>query len=126
MLEIKRAVEEHGYVATGYKLNNADDLAKLKVPALTLINTRGYSHFVVVKTVENGVAYIADPAFGNLRKTLSEFESGWDQVVLLILNERRERNGAFVMDQTVKAPMDQVIRLMDRTWTPLQRLPGEF
>jgi len=126
MLEIKRAVEERGYVANGYRLNSIDELTKLKVPALTLINTRGYSHFVVVKAVEGNVAYVADPAFGNLLKSVSEFEQGWDRVVLLILNERRERNGAFVMDQTVKAPMEQVIRLIDRARIPAQRLQGEF
>lgn len=126
MLEIKRAVEERGYIANGYRLGSVEELTKLKVPALTLINTRGYSHFVVVKAVERNVAYVADPAFGNLLKSVSEFESGWDRVVLLILNERRERNGAFVMDQTVKAPVDQVIRLMDRQMVPLNRLQGEF
>lgn len=126
MLEIKRAVEERGYVVSGFKLNSAEEINKLEAPAITLTNTRGYAHFVVIKGVENGNVLIADPAFGHIARPVEEFSSGWDQIVLMVLSNTRDRNGEFAQDRTLKAPVGEIFTLLDRIGPTMRRQAGEF
>ena len=80
LLELKRYGETRGYVSRGFKVTDPKKIAQLKIPALTLINTRGYNHFVVIKGVKNGEVFIADPAFGNSSKPLDTFVKDWSGV----------------------------------------------
>ena len=48
MLELKKFGEREGYVGQGYRIEQADALARVQIPVLTLVNTRGYNHFVVI------------------------------------------------------------------------------
>jgi uncharacterized protein len=76
LLELKRFVDERGYVGNGYgnlALANLMQLAPLIVP----INTAGYNHFVVFKALAGDRVVLADPAFGNRTMGVRRFESAW-------------------------------------------------
>lgn len=53
LLDMKRFLESRGYQADGYSAS-LDRLIDAGIPAIALINYRGYSHFVVVKGVRDG------------------------------------------------------------------------
>lgn len=86
LLDIKTYVEAIGMRGEGYSVNYAA-LAELKMPALVLINPRGYRHFVVLRKADKDYAYVADPALGNRVLSRREFEKTWNGVVFVILAE---------------------------------------
>lgn len=114
MLELKRAGEEKGFVAAGFRLDDAATLRKLDVPALTLINIRGYNHFVVIKGVKDGQVLIADPAFGNRVRPIGSFEKEWSSIVLVLVHPERQGDSAFVTGSTLRAHTREIIPMLDR------------
>lgn len=126
MLELKRIGERRGYVVEGYRLPAVATLRNLRVPAITLISTRGYEHFVVIKGVRGDEVFIADPAFGNRAHRLEEFAEEWRNVILVVLSATKEGRAAFTSDPSVKAPVRDVIPLLDRTLVTMTPAPNQF
>jgi predicted double-glycine peptidase len=126
LLEMKRFAEQRGYVSAGYRINDVKNLAKLKVPAITLITVRGYAHFVVVKGIAQGQVFLADPAFGNRSRPLDSFAGEWNNVVLVVLSESRAGESAFTLDPTLKAPTGDIVPILDRGLRSIAPRPGEF
>jgi predicted double-glycine peptidase len=86
MLDMKKYLQSLGYQADGYKLS-LDKLAELGVPAITLVNKKGYLHFVVINGISSQEVLIGDPAIGIRAMDRSEFEKVWKGVLLLIRNQ---------------------------------------
>ena len=126
MLELKRASDHLGYQSSGFRLKTVADLQKLKIPVLTLIKPRGYEHFVVLKRVEGGKVYIADPAFGNSSPSIDQFESYWSKVILAVLSPETKGKQEFYKDLTIKARTGEVVQILDRVLTKIRPGPGEF
>lgn len=126
MLELKKFGEREGYVGQGYRIEQADALARVQIPVLTLINTRGYNHFVVIKGIQGGEVYIADPAFGNRSLPLEDFEEGWSNVVLIFLSATNGGNNAFTLDPKLKAQKKYVQLLLERGLYNIRPGAGEF
>jgi hypothetical protein len=124
MLELKRYGESRGYVVQGFKVTKPDAVVEIKIPFLTLINSRGYNHFVIVKGFSNGVVYIADPAFGNRSRTLEEFKAEWSQIILVYLHRTRRPQNQFALEPSLRAPtaQGQMVQLVDRYLTRIR--PG--
>ena len=76
LLDLKRFAEERGYRARAYRGLTVDHLRKLKSPIVP-IQTHGYSHFVVVRSIGVDRIEVADPAFGNRRLPVAKFERAW-------------------------------------------------
>lgn len=108
MLELKRYGDRRGYVVRGFKVKSAKDLLNLKIPVLTLINVRGYSHFVVLKGIRKGQVYVADPAYGNRNYSLSTFEAGWSKIILAYLSKDKSPENQLVLRPSVRAPVSHV------------------
>ena len=84
LLDMKHYAAALGMSAEGYRLDYAA-LRKLQVPAIALINIKGYKHFVIIrKTYEDHIA-IGDPALGNRIMTRPAFEAAWNQVAFIVL-----------------------------------------
>jgi uncharacterized protein len=113
MLELKRFGDRRGYVVQGFKITKPDAITEIKIPFLTLINTRGYNHFVIIKGVRDGVVYIADPAFGNRSRSLAEFKEEWSTIILVYLSQTKRPSNQFAL---------QVVQLLDRYLTRIR--PG--
>ena len=86
LLDMKVHLARQGLVADGYKMT-LDKLEKLGVPVITLINTGGYRHFVIVKGIRGDEVVIGDPAQGVIVVDREKFEPVWSGVVLVIRNE---------------------------------------
>jgi uncharacterized protein len=86
LLDMKVHLARQGLVADGYKMT-LDRLAKLGVPVITLINTGGYRHFVIIKGIREDDVVIGDPAQGVIVVPKAKFEPAWSGVVLVIRNE---------------------------------------
>jgi len=128
MLELKKFAETRGYVVQGFKITKPEAVTEIKIPYLTLINSRGYNHFVIVKGVRDGIVYIADPAFGNRSRTLQEFKEEWSQVILVFLHRTRKPNNQFALEPSLKAPtgQGQVVQLLDRYLTRIRPGVNDF
>lgn len=118
MLELKKISEKRGYVVGGFRIPDAQKLANLKVPVLTLVNVRGYNHFVVIMGVEGGRVFIADPAFGNRSRTLESFGSDWGHVILVVLNANRAPGEGFALRGATKAPLHDLVPILQQQFTP--------
>jgi len=126
MLELKKYGERRQYVSQGFRIPNVADLEKLKVPVLTLLNTRGYNHFVVIKGVKDGQVFIADPAFGNTSRPIEEFAKAWSNVILVFLSRQKNGTSQFTLDPMLKAPMDTLRYLLDPGLGRIRPGFGEF
>jgi uncharacterized protein len=89
LLDMRRYLQSHGFEADGFELP-LDKLAEEGVPAIVLLNDRGYRHFVVVKGLRNGRVLLGDPARGTRAMSRARFEALWDNRVLFVIHNRRE------------------------------------
>lgn len=83
LLDMKQFLEASGYQADGFRLS-LDDLERMNKPAIVMINTAGYKHFVVFKGDDAGRVLIGDPALGLKIYTRDEFTAMWNGVAFLI------------------------------------------
>jgi predicted double-glycine peptidase len=127
MLELKHFAESQGLVAGGFKTNKPDDLAKLRAPAIALINSRGYEHFVVVRSVRANIVAFADPVFGNRSEPLATFAKRWNGVILVAVNPGHKVNTNF-MDAPpgLYDPRGAQLFVTQNIVRTLNFLPGDF
>lgn len=126
MLELKRFGDARGYVVQGFKITKPEAIVEIKLPFLTLMNSRGYDHFVIVKGTRDGLVYIADPAFGNRSRTIDEFKAEWSQVILVYLSKTRSPKNKFELEAGIRAPTGQVVRLVDQYLTRIRPSENGF
>lgn len=96
MLDMKRYAERNGMRAHGFKVE-VDALYRLQIPVITLLDTRGYKHFVVVKGANAGRIMIADPALGHRVIYQDEFLKHWNGIVLAVMTDRDFDANSFLM-----------------------------
>jgi hypothetical protein len=101
LLDMKVHLARQGLVADGFKMT-LDRLAKLGVPVITLINTGGYRHFVVIKGINEDDVVLGDPAQGVVIVKREDFEPAWSGVVLVIRNEAKRGKDNFNLAQDWK------------------------
>jgi predicted double-glycine peptidase len=88
LLDMKKYLDQRNFDANGYRAS-LDKLMDVGIPAITLINTQGYMHFVVVKGVTDGRILVGDPALGMRTYERDEFEKIWNGI-LFVVTERLE------------------------------------
>jgi len=126
LLDMKHFAEKRGYETRGFRIG-PEVLERLAIPAVTLIDTRGYRHFVVIKGAENGMVYVADPARGQRRVTREDFIDEWQNVVFFVAAQRDDAGPAALELLDVNAAPEDIIN-----WTEHQGLrnltfdPTEF
>jgi hypothetical protein len=76
LLDLQEYAESRGYQAEGWGELSLRDLAGM-LPAIVPIRVHGFDHFVVVRSVDDGQVRFADPAYGNRRLALEEFDEAW-------------------------------------------------
>jgi predicted double-glycine peptidase len=89
LLDMRGYLLSHGYQADGFELP-LDKLLEEGLPAIILVNDRGYRHFVVVKGMREGRVLIGDPSRGTRLLKRGDFERLWDNRVLFVVHNRRE------------------------------------
>jgi len=89
LLDIKRFLEANGYKADGVQVS-LDEIAKVGIPAIALVQENGYNHFVVVKGVQGNRVAIGDPALGTRVVTREHFESTWKGGIFFVIRSHRD------------------------------------
>src|SRR5690606_24251120 len=93
LLDMKQFLEANGYHADGYRLT-VDNLASMNKPAIVMIDTAGYKHFVIFKGDDAGSVLIGDPALGLKISTREQFSSMWDGSAFGVREPADRFNGA--------------------------------
>ena len=86
LLDMKNYALSLGMAAEGYKLDY-DQLAELRIPAIVLIDVRGYKHFVIARRIFGDRIAIGDPALGNRVMTRPQFEEAWNGIAFIVMGE---------------------------------------
>lgn len=92
LLDMRRYLQSRGFEADGFE-QPLDKLFAEGLPAIVLLNDRGYKHFVVIKGLRNGRILLGDPARGTRAMPRSRFEELWDNKILFVIHNRREIAG---------------------------------
>lgn len=77
MLDMKEYLNALGLRADGFRLS-LDKILKIGVPGITIIETNGYKHFVVIKGIRESEVLVADPARGTTIYAQADFETMWN------------------------------------------------
>lgn len=83
LLDMKTYLDARGYHADGIYAS-LDDLARVGIPAIVLIQDKGYKHFVVIKGVTNDEVMVGDPALGLKLYRRVDFEKLWTNGILFV------------------------------------------
>lgn len=126
LLDLKSYLARHGYRAEGFR-TTLDRLELAAVPAITLINTEGYAHFVVIRGLRDGQVLVADPALGNRILARDAFERIWSGILLVVTSHAEQGRMAFNLDRHWRlrpaAPVDLAL-LGPSLGAPLLSLPN--
>jgi uncharacterized protein len=94
LLDIKNYLKRRGLESNGYRAP-LEKLAQVRMPAIVLVNVRGYSHFVVLEGIRDGWVLLSDPANGMRDEPLGEFESQWSGIFFLIVTNAEQAQKRF-------------------------------
>lgn len=83
LLDMKNYLEGNGFQADGFRIT-LDKLLEVGIPAITLINTNGYKHFVVVKGIGGPEVLLGDPALGVRIMDREAFEGIWSGIAFVV------------------------------------------
>ena len=88
LLDMRRYLISKGFQADGFNLP-LEKLEEEGLPAIVLLNDRGYRHFVVIKGMRGNRVLVGDPARGTRAMSRGQFEKLWDNRVLFVVHNRR-------------------------------------
>ena len=95
LLDMKTYLDNAGFHAEGYR-EPLDKLSKVGIPAIVLINNKGYMHFVVVKGVTQDRIFVSDPALGNKIYARPAFEKIWNGILFVVVDNKDVARHHFV------------------------------
>jgi uncharacterized protein len=98
LLDIKNYLSRHGIASNGYRAP-LSKLLQVRLPAIVLLDVRGYHHFTVLEGIQNGRVLLSDPANGMRSEPLGVFESEWSGIFFLILSNVAQGQRGFNSDQ---------------------------
>jgi len=91
LLDLRRVARTKGYQAAGFKLTG-EQLKQLAAPVIVFVQPFGYNHFAVLRGIDRGQVFLADPARGNLRMSMGRFLSEWGGIIFVLDKARDEKN----------------------------------
>jgi uncharacterized protein len=98
LLDMKRYLDNHNYLADGFRIS-LSRLRELGVPAIALIQVKGYRHFVVVKGVNDSWVLLGDPARGVRSISVKDFDAAWNGIAFIVRNNAEVGKQHFNMKQ---------------------------
>lgn len=90
LFDIKQFLERHGFQADGFEAK-LDALVQARIPAIVLINERGYNHFVVVKGLRDNRVLLGDPSTGTRAVPREDFERAWANRIVFVVRNHTDR-----------------------------------
>jgi hypothetical protein len=129
LLDIKLYLGAHQFQADGYELP-LDKLLESGLPAIVLINDKGYHHFVVIKGMRDGRILMGDPSNGTRAVSRASFESSWVNRILFVIHNKQKLakfNLAADWQVTPRAPLAVGVNLDSLGSVTMSKFgPGDF
>ena len=120
LLDMRSFLARRGLRAEGFRLP-LDKLAEAGVPAIALVNTNGYRHFVLLRGISADRILLADPALGTRSMPRVRFEESWNGVLFVILDRSETGRANFNLAEDWgargRAPGTLVRDALDRSLT---------
>ena len=89
LLDMKNYLEVNEYKADGFRIS-LDSLAHSRIPAIVLVQIRGYKHFVLIKGIRGDEVVVGDPAFGVKIYARAKFEKVLAGDVFFVIRTEKE------------------------------------
>ncbi|TMM44758.1 C39 family peptidase [Colwellia ponticola] len=89
LLDMKHYLSRRGYRSNGFKIT-LKQLAKAEIPAITIINNKGYMHFVIIKGSDEKEVLVGDPAIGIKVYSRAEFQKMWNNQILFVIQDKKD------------------------------------
>ena len=129
LLDMQRYLAGHGFQADGFTLP-LQKLFDAKLPAIVLINEKGYHHFVVIKGEADGRILLGDPASGTRAMPRDRFDAIWSNKMLFVIHNAPGTPSFNAMADWRAAPRAPLGEGVSNTALPLTTLakfgPGDF
>lgn len=130
LLDMKNFLRTMGYRADGFQ-QPLSKLAEARLPAIVLISTNGYQHFVVIKGMADGRVLVGDPAMGTQAIPLRRFEQMWTNRLMFVIhaggNVRPAFNAAADWRAAPRVPLAEGLDRRGLDLVTIPRLgPGDF
>ena len=117
LLDLKGVAKTKGFRAAGFELT-IEQLAQLAAPVIVFIEPLGYKHFAVLRGIDRGRVYLADPSRGNLRMSVHRFMEEWSGIVFVLGKNGEEH----LKDYPLALPRPHVLNPELRRFGPMLRL----
>lgn len=130
LLDMKRFLDAHGFASDGFRLT-LKELEDSHSPAIVMIDTNGYKHFVVLKGVDETRVLIGDPALGLKIYSHEQFSAMWNGVAFMIRDPSDRYNQDGEWKPWAPAPMatalpDNSLSAMTLQLPPLYQISTSF
>lgn len=122
LLDIKQFLQLNGFDADGFQVP-LEKLRQENLPAIVLINEKGYHHFVVIKGLRDGRVLVGDPARGTRSMPRAQFDAVWKNQLVFVIHNRRTLAVFNSRDDWRAAPMAPLGSAVDRTGVGRLTLP---
>jgi len=125
LTDLRRLAVRVKYLATIGRLT-FEKIRESKVPLIVGIVVNGYDHFVVFRGADDQYVYLADPARGNVRTPIPDFEKQWQKNLVLVVVKRGANTKDLVSPLTVHSDekfLGELNRLYARDRTTTKILP---
>lgn len=98
MLDMKNYLASIGYHAEGFR-ETLDKLGAVGIPAIVLLNRKGYRHFVVVKGVTRDKVLVGDSSLGLRVEDRRDFERMWNGILFVVMDHMDIARASFNSQQ---------------------------
>src|SRR5690606_18941842 len=84
----------------------------------SMLDLKGYKHFVVVKGADAGRVFVADPALGHRVMNERDFVEGWNGIVLAVVGDRPMDPDSYLVNSRSSPALQRRVDALDRATTP--------
>jgi len=129
LLDMQRYLATRGFKADGFNLP-LQRLFDARLPAIVLINEKGYHHFVVIKGEADGRILLGDPSSGTRAIARERFEQVWVNRMLFVIHDTPGSpsfNDLADWRAAPRAPLGDIVSNTARQLATLPKFgPGDF
>lgn len=118
LLDMQRYLAQRGFRSNGFRVP-LDRLEQARVPAIVLVNTDGYRHFLVLRGIRGNRVLLADPNQGTRVMSRAGFERIWNGIAFVILDQTAVAQATFGASEdwaVLPAAPVQATRLANDGW----------